>query len=201
MMRPHVHGSHTLTAPRFCLHCGSPLAERLVDGELRMACPACPYVHFDNPVAVSGVIIRREHEVLLVRPRLRPEDEAIFAEHPDTRRYVLVSGYLEAFESAEQTAMREAKEETGLDIEIERLVGSYSCRPINKNMVFIVCLARMVGGALSVSEELADARWFPLDTLPDWPADWPVACAFADLLRDEQRSLPLPSWEGSPPGP
>jgi NAD+ diphosphatase len=187
-----------MPSPRYCLHCGTPLAERLVDGEPRMACPACSFVHFDNPVAVSGVIIRRESDVLLVRPRLRPEDEAIFTDHPDTRRYVLISGYLEAFESAEQAAMREAKEETGLEIEIERLVGSYSCRPINKNMVFIVCLARMVGGALSVSEELADARWFPLNALPDWPPEWPVARAFADLLKDEHTQLPLPSQRKGP---
>jgi NAD+ diphosphatase len=155
--------------PRFCLHCGASLAERLVDGEPRAACTVCAYVHFDNPVAVAGVIVRRGAEVLLVRPA------------DWSGPHVLVSGFLEAYESAEEAAVREVKEETGLDVAIERVLGSYSCRPIGKNMVFIVCVARLLGGEPRLSEELAEARWFMPDALPEWPADWPVARAFADL--------------------
>ena len=167
-----------MPAARFCLHCGSSLAERLVFGEPRLACGACEFVHFDNPVAVAGVIVRRGDEVLLVRP----------AFPPDYPHHVLVSGYLEAYESAEQAAVREVKEETGLDIEVERVLGTYSCRSIGKNMVFIVCLARLVGGELRLSDELLDARWFTLDTLPDWRPDLPVACAFADLRGNSDLS-------------
>jgi NAD+ diphosphatase len=119
---------------------------------------------------VAGVIVRRGDEVLLARP----------AQPPDSPYHVLVSGYLEAYESAEDAAVREVREETGLAVAVERVLGSYSCRPIGKNMVFIVCIARVTGGEVCVSDELADARWFPLDALPDWPADWPVARAFAD---------------------
>ena len=162
--------------PRFCLHCGASLAERLVFGEPRLGCTACEFVHFDNPVAVSGVILRRGEEVLLVR-------------QPRGTHHVLVSGYLEAFESAEDAAVREVMEETGLEVEVERLLGTYSCRPIGKNMVFIVCLARVTGGELRLSEELADARWYPLDALPDWPPEWPVARAFADLRRLENEEI------------
>lgn len=158
-----------VSKPRYCLYCGTPLAERLVDGELRRACPACPWVYFDNPVAVAGVIVRRGGEVLLARPQRGTH-------------FVLVSGFLEAYESVEAAAVREVREETGLEVEIERILGSYSCQPIGKNMVFIVCVARVLGGELRIAEELADACWFPLDALPNWPAEWPVAQAFADLL-------------------
>jgi NAD+ diphosphatase len=164
-----------MPAAQFCLHCASPLAERAVFGEPRLACTACAFVHFDNPVAVSGVIVHRGDEVLLVR-------------QPRGTHHVLVSGYLEAFESAEETAVREVREETGLEVEVERVLGTYSCRPIGKNMVFIVCIARYLAGDLVLSDELEDARWFPLTALPDWNPDWPVARAFADLrggTRDE----------------
>ncbi len=163
-----------MPAPRFCLHCGAPMAEREVDGEPRLACTACPFVHFDNPVAVAGVIIRRDDEVLLVRP-------------PRGSHHILVSGFLEAYESVEDAAVREVQEETGLEVTIERILGSYSCRPIGKNMVFVVCVARPAGGTLRLNGELAEAQWFPLTALPDWPADWPVARAFADLLGGRRR--------------
>ncbi|HEY7295287.1 MAG TPA: NUDIX domain-containing protein [Dehalococcoidia bacterium] len=159
-----------MPAPAFCLLCGGALAERLVDGEPRLGCTACSWVHFDNPVAVAGVIVRNGDEVLLAKPR-------------GGREYVLVSGFLEAYESVELAAVREVREETGLEVAIERLLGSYSCKPIDKNMVFIVCVARLLGGELAVAEELDDARWFPLAALPAWPPEWPVAQAFADLLR------------------
>lgn len=155
---------------RFCLHCGGALAVRLIDGEPRAACGACAFVHFDNPVAVAGVIVRDGERVLLVRQASFP-------------LFVLVSGFLEAYESAEDAAVREVKEETGLEVVVERVVGTYSCRPIGKNMVFIVCLARLTGGELRLSDELVDARWFTLDALPDWQPDAPVAQAFADLAR------------------
>lgn len=160
--------------PRFCLHCATALEKRPVDGFPRPACPACDYVHFDNPVAVAGVIVRRGEQVLLVQP-------VGWGGPP-----VLVSGYLEAFESAEAAAVREVKEETGLDVAVERVLGTYSCRSIDKNMVFIVCIARVLGGELVLSDELVDARWFALDALPDWQPDLPVAQAFADLRRLEQ---------------
>jgi NADH pyrophosphatase NudC (nudix superfamily) len=158
-----------MPSPRFCLHCGAPLAERPVDGVPRLACAVCPFVLFDNPTPVAGVIVRRGDEVLLVRP------------HRGTH-HVLISGFLEAYESVEEAAVREVREETGLEVAVERVLGSYSCRPIGKNQVFVVCVARPAGGDLRLSEELADARWFPLTALPDWRPEWPVAQAFRDLL-------------------
>src|SRR5215218_5543431 len=113
-----------MSEPRFCLHCGAALETRPIDGEPRPACPACPYVCFDNPVAVAGVIVRRGGEVLLVRQQ-------------DFPQFVLVAGYLEAYESAEDAAVREMKEETGLDVVVERVLGTYSCRPIDKSMIFL----------------------------------------------------------------
>ncbi|HZQ35957.1 MAG TPA: NUDIX domain-containing protein [Dehalococcoidia bacterium] len=161
-----------MTAPAFCVHCGSALAERLIDGEPRQACTACAWVHFDNPVAVAGVIVLRDEseDVLLAKPRGGQE-------------YVLVSGFLEAFESVEMAAVREVREETGLEVAVKHILGSYSCKPIGKNMVFVVCVARLLGGELRVADELEDARWFPLTALPAWPPEWPVAQAFADLQR------------------
>jgi NAD+ diphosphatase len=162
---------------RFCPRCGEALRERIVgdaihvDGVVHPACAACKFIAFDSPTPVAGVIVRRDDQALLVRPA--------GWDGP----HVLVSGYLEAYESAEEAAAREVREETGLEVEVERVLGTYSCRPIDKNMVFIVCVARVTGGALRLSPELQDARWFPLDALPAWDESLPVARAFAALRR------------------
>ena len=70
-------------------------------------------------------------------------------------------------------------------------------RPPGTNMVFIVCVAHVIGGELDLSDELVDARWFALDALPDWRPDLPVAQAFADLRRVEHASAVqerVPPW-------
>ena len=124
----------------------------------------------DHPIPVAGAIVRDGDTILLVRP------------HEETSHW-LISGYLEAYESAEEAAIREVREEVGLEVEIERIVGSYSCRTIDKNMVFVVCLAHPVAGTLRLGEEISEAHWFHLDALPKWPADSPAALAIADLTR------------------
>ncbi len=104
---------------------------------------------------------------------------------PGLAHDVLVSGYLERYETAEEAAVREVREETGLDVVIDRVLGTYSCRPIGKNMLLIVCLARVAGGELRLSEELSAAQWHPIGRLPRWPPEWPLVEAFADLAATQ----------------
>jgi NAD+ diphosphatase len=165
------------TVYRYCPVCAAELADKvLLDGSTRPACPRdeCGYVWFDSPVTVAGVIIRRGDEVLLARPH-------------GYDNYFLVAGYLAPYETVEEAAVREAREETGLDIEVERMLGTYSCQALGQNMIIAVCLAHIVGGELALkADELADARWFPLDALPQWPPEQPLVQAFADLRRLEE---------------
>jgi NADH pyrophosphatase NudC (nudix superfamily) len=135
--------------PRFCLHCGATLEQRLVDGESRAACTACSFVHFDNPVAVAGVIVRRGTKVLLVR-------------QPRGEQFALVAGFLEAFESAEDAAVREVKEETGLDVEIVRFMGThaYGSRP---DQIVIAFHVRVLSGELCAQDDIDEAEFGPPD--------------------------------------
>src|SRR5688572_19095335 len=84
----------------------------------------------DHPIPVAGAILDSGDEILLVRPK-----------HLD--QFWLVSGYLEAWESAEDAAIREVQEEVGIAIHQPEIVGTYSCQSIGLNMVFIVYAARV----------------------------------------------------------
>ena len=115
---------------------------------------------------MAAALIEQDGRVLLVRPH-NADDLA------------LVAGYPEPFESIEAAAVREAKEETGLDIRIERILGTYSCEPMGRNLVLVVCVASVVGGTFQLqTEELAEAAWVPLDRLPDWPDESPLSEVF-----------------------
>jgi NAD+ diphosphatase len=124
----------------------------------------------DHPIPVAGAILDRGDEILLVRDKRLDE-------------FWLVSGWLEAWESAEDAMIREVREEVGLDISAPKIVGSYSCRPIGLNVVFIVYAAQVAKTAqVVIGDEIAEARWYRKDRLPDWPPDSPAAIAMTDYL-------------------
>lgn len=125
----------------------------------------------DHPIPVAGVILDSGTEILLVRPH-----------HLD--EFWLVSGYLEAWESAEDAAIREVREEVGFVIQRPTIVGSYSCRAIGLNMVFVVYAARVSRETPIVigENEIAEAKWHSRGGMPDWPSHSPAAIAVSDYL-------------------
>jgi 8-oxo-dGTP diphosphatase len=87
-----------------------------LDGRARLQCASCGYVQYENPVPGVGVLIEHAGDLVLVQ-RDRP---------PRAGEWALPSGFIEADESVEEAAVREAHEETGLRIELLELFGVYS---------------------------------------------------------------------------
>jgi len=87
---------------------------------------------------------------------------------PHQGMWVLPSGYIEADESSEQAAVRECKEETGLDVEVRELFGVDSFQgDLLGSGIIIFYRARPVGGELRAGDDAAEARVFTLDQFPD----------------------------------
>lgn len=91
----------------------------------------------------------------------------------DCNKWGFLGGMIELGESAEEAAIREIKEESGLDVEITSLYGVYSkyfdeCANKDKTQsVVIVFRANIVGGDLIDSnEETKELRYFSLDEMP-----------------------------------
>ncbi len=90
----------------------------------------------------------------------------------DPHRWVLPSGRIRLSETIEDGAVREAREETGLDVSLVRLlrvdwVITEFLRWMNKRMHFTF-MARRVGGVLQPSDrgEILRASWFQAEELP-----------------------------------
>jgi 8-oxo-dGTP pyrophosphatase MutT (NUDIX family) len=95
----------------------------------------------------------------------------------DNGAWALPGGAMEIGESAEQCAIRETWEETGLHVRIKRFVGVYSdpanyciLRYPNGYVVHYVILlyeAEQIGGELAISAESTDLAFFDVDNLPE----------------------------------
>jgi 8-oxo-dGTP diphosphatase len=101
------------------------------------------------------VILERDGEVFLCRRDLEP----------GRGRWSFPSGYVDAGELVQAAARREVSEETGLEVEIGRLVGVYDSP--NRPVVYIVFAGRVLGGELTAREETQAVDYFRLDALPE----------------------------------
>ncbi|MGW5391783.1 NUDIX domain-containing protein [Streptomyces koyangensis] len=105
-------------------------------------------------VAASAVVTDDQGRILLQR-------------RADSGLWALPGGGMELSDTLPGTAVREVKEETGLDVEITGLVGTYTDpRHViayadgEVRRQFNVCFrARLVGGTLAVSDESLTLRW------------------------------------------
>jgi ADP-ribose pyrophosphatase YjhB (NUDIX family) len=109
-----------------------------------------------RPLVGAGALVRTGTKVLLVRRRHPPNEG----------RWSLPGGLVELGEKAEEAAVREVKEETGLDVVLERLLDVAtdihfdSQGRLRFHYILVDYLARPVGGELALNEESSGCGWF-----------------------------------------
>lgn len=104
------------------------------------------------------------------------------------RYWSLPGGSMEPGESVEQAAVREAKEETGLDVRLTRLVGVYS-KPAQDALA--LCFeAEVIGGTFGeATDEVVECGYFPVDDLPA-----PIREHLRQRIADWRRGGPDAVW-------
>ena len=145
-----------MSAPTYCPRCGATLERRFAEGREREVCSACGFVFYRNPVPAVGVVVELEGQVVLVRRRYEPR--AGF--------WALPAGFMELGESAEEAAIRECHEETGLLVQIDHLLGVYSFGFGEQSGLLIIYAATAAGGILAAGDDATEVGTFSLEQLP-----------------------------------
>ena len=107
-----------------------------------------------GPVPTVDVIIEVEGKIVLVRRKHPPEGWAI------------PGGFIDPGERAEEAAVREAREETGLSVTLTALLGVYSdpARDARRHTISTVYIGA-AEGTPSGGDDASEARWISLEEM------------------------------------
>lgn len=111
----------------------------------------------ETPKLMVDVVIPSDEGIVLIR---RGSD-------PFEGQWALPGGFVEVGETVEAAAVRETAEETGLAVEIVRLVGVYSDpeRDPRGHNVSVAFLAHVVGGDLAAASDAAEVSVLDPDSV------------------------------------
>lgn len=159
---------------RYCGRCGHPTRER--PGERAKECEACGYVAYPRISPAMMVLVTRERELLLARANRFPG-----------AMYSALAGFVEPGETIEDCVHREVREEVGIDVDDLRYFASQSWA--FPHSLMIAYTARYAGGDLRPDPgEIADARWFAADALPELPTPLSIARLLIETTAARLRS-------------
>lgn len=142
---------------RFCPDCGGGLTARALPAEEhreRLVCAVCGRIHYINPKVVAAVLPVRAGRVLLLRRAFEPR----------ARTWVFPGGFVEWGETTEQAAAREAREETGVSVEIGPVLGVYN--RVGPGVVIVVYHGQTDGANAAPGREALELAWFTPAQLP-----------------------------------
>lgn len=139
-----------------------------------LTCAVCgaPVLRYRNPFPTVDIIIRDDTKrIVLIERRNEPHG------------WALPGGFVDYGESLEAAAVREAREETGLELFDLRQFHAYSdpARDPRQHNISVVFTARAQGD-LQAGDDAASARWFPLDALPS-----PLCFDHGEILEDYRK--------------
>lgn len=140
----------------YCPVCGHALEDRDVFGRIRRVCPACDRIIFRDLKVAAGVLVECEGKVLLVRRRGGSRQGM----------WSFPAGFVECDEHPAETAVRECREETGLEVEPIGILDVIGPEPEGMANIIIVYRARIVGGQLRAGDDTDQVAYFAPEELP-----------------------------------
>lgn len=156
---------------RFCTACGLETTKK---NDSLYVCGA-GHENWINPAVGVSVYIIKDGQALF----------GVRSSDPGKGKLDVPGGFVEVHESAEQAAVREAKEEFGIDITLERCFGTYASVYDGRPALNIIFIATMPDQPIIASDDMSGGEplWRPIKNLPgsDEAFEW-MAAVHKDLL-------------------
>jgi ADP-ribose pyrophosphatase YjhB (NUDIX family) len=134
------------------------LREKMSEMKDGLRCPQCDTVvkEYHNPSSTVDIIIEHGGGIVLILRLNEP------------RQWAIPGGYCDYGESLEEAAVREAREETGLEVELIEQFHTYSDprRDPRQHNITTVYIARSMGGTLQAQDDAQEIGVFSEDALP-----------------------------------
>lgn len=132
----------------YCPHCGTKLISKEIGDEGMIPyCEKCNIPLWDMfTTSIIAAVVNEYNEVALLRQN-----------YVSLTKYVCVAGIMKIGESAEETVIREIKEEIGQDVEKLKYIGSYPYE--KKEMLMLGFKATVKKQDFKLSSEVDVAEW------------------------------------------
>ena len=142
----------------YCALCSGKLTTKNVDGRNRLFCPRCEKPVYENPLpATAAVLINNRDEILLVKRNVEPKKG----------EWCLPGGFIELDETPEEGCLRELREETGLEADVDRLVGVFPSKsPVHNWVLVIGYVIKNPQGTITAGDDCDEAVSFKLEQAP-----------------------------------
>jgi 8-oxo-dGTP diphosphatase len=142
---------------KFCPRCAAAVIHQEKFGLMRPVCPQCGWIHFVDPKVAAAVLVEQDGRVLLVRR----------ANEPYRGLWTLPAGFVNGGEDPARAAARECLEETGLIVEVKRVLDVIAGLEHDRGADFLIVYeAEIISGMLAPADDADAAEWFAYDQLP-----------------------------------
>jgi 8-oxo-dGTP diphosphatase len=117
-----------------------------------------------QPIVGVGAVIIRNGKILLAKR----------GSEPGKNKWSIPGGLVELGETAKETTVREVKEETNLDVEVQSLIDvvdnleTDTRGRLHYHFIIIDFLANVKRGRLRAGSDIVDARWVPLTEVGEY---------------------------------
>jgi NAD+ diphosphatase len=164
---------------RYCGRCATATVDK--GTERSKACPACGLVVYPRISPAMMVLVTRGRELLLAR-----------ANRFANAMYSALAGFVEPGESIEDCIHRDVLEEVGVKVDQLRYFSSQSW-PFPNSLMIAFNAEYVSGDMRPCDEEIAEAKWFSLDALPQLPGPVSISrqlinATIARLARDQPQT-------------
>jgi 8-oxo-dGTP diphosphatase len=126
-----------------------------------------------RPILAASICVRRENEVLLIKR----------GNNPGKGKWALPGGKVKWGETTKAAALRELKEETGIEAELGEHLGLFELIEANIHFVIACYVAYNPLGEIGSASDAADVRWVKISELSQLPLLSTNADAIAASLK------------------